>query len=77
MGIDKAPALLSIAGRYDFKTDNIISFGDSHNDISMLEVSGIGVAMANADDDVKAVADIVTLSNNNDGVAHIIEQLCL
>jgi hydroxymethylpyrimidine pyrophosphatase-like HAD family hydrolase len=43
----------------------------------MLEVSGIGVAMANADDDVKAVADIVTLSNNNDGVAHIIEQMCL
>lgn len=77
MSIDKAPALLSIASRYDFKTDNIISFGDSHNDISMLEVSGIGVAMANADDDVKAVADIVTLSNNNDGVAHIIEQLCL
>ena len=77
LGIDKAPALLSIAGRYDFKTENIISFGDSHNDISMLEVSGIGVAMANADDDVKAVADIVTLSNNNDGIAHIIEQLCL
>lgn len=77
LGIDKGPALESIASRYDFLTDNIVSFGDSYNDVSMLRTSGIGVAMANADEEVKAAADMITLSNNNDGVAHVIEKLCM
>ena len=77
LGIDKGPALESIASRYGFLTDNIVSFGDSYNDVSMLRTSGIGVAMANADEEVKAAADMITLSNNDDGVAHVIEKLCM
>jgi len=52
----------------------MIAFGDGYNDISMLEYAGLGVAMENAPDDVKAVCGHVTLSNNNDGVAVVIEK---
>ncbi|HIU13691.1 MAG TPA: HAD hydrolase family protein, partial [Candidatus Fimiplasma intestinipullorum] len=47
----------------------MIAFGDGHNDASMVKYAGIGVAMANAVDDLKAIADEVTLSNEEDGIA--------
>ena len=46
-----------------------IAFGDSENDIEMLRAAGLGVAMGNADEAVKAAADRVTLSNNENGIA--------
>jgi hydroxymethylpyrimidine pyrophosphatase-like HAD family hydrolase len=51
-----------------------MAFGDGQNDISMIETAGIGVAMDNATDEVKAVADSITLSNNDDGVAVFLEE---
>ena len=51
-------------------------FGDEHNDLSMLKLAGIGVAMANAAPEVRAEADYVTLSNEEDGVAAAIEKFC-
>ena len=51
----------------------MIAFGDAQNDQSMIEWSGIGVAMGNAVDEVKEVADYVTLSNNDDGIAAALE----
>ena len=53
------------------------AFGDSENDISMLQAAGCGVAMGNAEDAVKAVADKVTLSNNSDGIAHALRELIM
>ena len=53
----------------------VISFGDAANDIPMLEVAGMGVAMGNASGEVKAAADMVTLSNNEDGIAAALEIL--
>ena len=53
----------------------VISFGDAANDIPMLEVAGMGVAMGNASGEVKAAADMVTLTNNEDGIAAALEKL--
>ena len=53
-----------------YQKDEMIAFGDGHNDASMVKYAGIGVAMANAVDDLKAIADEVTLSNEEDGIAH-------
>ena len=53
---------------------DVISFGDNYNDIKMLEHSGLGVAVGNARNEVKAIADHTTLKNTEDGVAHFIKQ---
>lgn len=52
----------------------VIAFGDAENDIPMLQTAGVGVAMGNAADAVKAAADHVTLSNNDDGIAFALEK---
>ena len=52
-----------------------VAFGDSENDVEMLQAAGIGVAMANAEESVRAAADRVTLSNNENGVAAALEQI--
>ena len=59
---------------YDFEKDDIIAFGDSFNDIDMLEYAGFGVAMGNAPDPVKASADAVTDDNDHDGLAKAINK---
>jgi hydroxymethylpyrimidine pyrophosphatase-like HAD family hydrolase len=48
--------------------EEIIAFGDGHNDAEMLRFAGIGVAMGNAEDDTKAVADFVTADIDDDGI---------
>jgi hydroxymethylpyrimidine pyrophosphatase-like HAD family hydrolase len=49
--------------------EELMAFGDSFNDIGMLRYAGIGVAMSNAEEEVKAFADYITSSNNDDGIA--------
>ncbi|WP_213087332.1 Cof-type HAD-IIB family hydrolase [Niallia circulans] len=68
-GIDKAKALDTVLIPRGYKKEEMIAFGDGHNDATMVEYAGIGVAMANAVDDLKAVADEVTRSNEEDGIA--------
>ena len=57
------------------KKENLLAFGDGYNDISMLRYAGLGVAMANASEEVKKAANRITLSNDEDGVARILEEL--
>ena len=52
-----------------------MAFGDGFNDLSMIQFAGQGVAMANAVEEVKSIADFVTTSNEEDGIAHALEQL--
>jgi len=53
----------------------VIAIGDNHNDISMIQAAGLGVAMANAEDAVKAIADQVTKEGNNgQGILDILQQ---
>lgn len=56
---------------------NVIAFGDNFNDISMLEMAGLGVAMENSADDIKARADLVTTTNEETGIANTIRQYVL
>ncbi|MFJ6571558.1 HAD family hydrolase [Streptomyces sp. NPDC091292] len=74
-GITKATALALAAERLGTSPEATIAFGDMPNDIPMFLWAGHGVAMANAHDDLKAVADDVTLSNEQDGVAAYLERL--
>jgi len=59
------------------RPDQVIAIGDGPNDIDMLSFAGLGVAVANARPEVKAAADLVTASNEDDGVAEIIERYIL
>jgi hydroxymethylpyrimidine pyrophosphatase-like HAD family hydrolase len=54
-----------------------MAIGDYDNDIEMIAYAGLGVAMGNAVPEVKKAADVITLDNQNDGVAHAIEKYCL
>lgn len=69
MGIDKAKALDAVLKPLGYIQDEMIAFGDGQNDASMVNYAGIGVAMANAVDELKAIAQDVTLSNDEDGIA--------
>jgi Cof subfamily protein (haloacid dehalogenase superfamily) len=55
--------------------DNVVAFGDNYNDIEMLKAVGLGVAVANANEEVLNVADKVTDTNKNDGVAKVLKNL--
>ncbi len=76
-GVDKGLALKRVAEHYGVDMSEVMAFGDSFNDIGMLKAAGLGVAMGNARPPVKLAADIVADTNNNDGVAQIIEKYCL
>ena len=67
-------AVKAVADFYNFRTDNLVVFGDDVNDLEMVKNCGVGVAVANAINEVKAVADYICDSNNNDGVAKWLEE---
>ena len=73
--INKGQGILDICRALGITKEEVIAFGDSHNDIPMLKTAGMGVAMGNAHPDVKAAADYITLSNNEDGIAAALDTL--
>lgn len=74
--IDKAKALHAVFPQMSIDATNMIAFGDGGNDQTMVEYAGMGIAMGNAVDDLKRVADHVTLSNDEDGIISALEK-CL
>lgn len=70
----KAIAMERLGQYYGIKQSEMIAVGDGFNDLSMIEYAGLGVAMANSPDEVKERADYITLSNEEDGVAHVIHE---
>ena len=74
-GIHKAKALAQLLERLHLPKDSLIAFGDGYNDQSMLEFAGLGVAMENAADPVKAAADTVTKNNDSNGVVYALCRL--
>ena len=76
-GVNKWNAVKAVAEVYGIKPEEIMCIGDSNNDLSMIENAGIGVAVANAKPAVRAAAKLVTVSNDEDGVAQVIEQVLL
>ena len=75
--IDKGTGLKTLAKHINCNLKDVIAFGDALNDICMLNIAGTGVAMGNAEDSVKAAADIIAPPNTEDGVAKIINDLLL
>lgn len=75
--VSKAVAMEKLGEYYGISREEMIAVGDQTNDLPMIEYAGLGVAMANAVDKVKAVADYITASNNEDGVAQLIEKFIL
>ena len=73
-GVTKALGVSTLATMHGIDQSEVIAFGDMPNDIEMLAWAGIGVAMGNARDSVKDVADFVTGTNNEGGIAQVLER---
>ena len=76
-GVTKAFALERLAQKLNIKVEEIMALGDANNDLEMLKFAGLGIAMGNASDYVKSLADNVTDSNDENGVAKAIEKYLL
>ncbi len=70
----KAKAMQLLMDKYGLQKEEVIAIGDNYNDAGMIQAAGMGVAMGNAPADIKAVADYVTDTNMNDGVAKALEK---
>jgi hypothetical protein len=68
MGADKGEGLLAMAKYFGLNPDHTMAFGDGGNDSTMIRKAGIGVAMGNAIDELKAEADYITTTVDNDGI---------
>lgn len=77
LGATKGNGILRLASLLGLNPEETMGIGDGENDITMMQKAGIGVAMGNAEESVKQVADYITLTNEEDGVADAIEQLVL
>ncbi|MCI8466051.1 MAG: HAD family phosphatase [Lachnospiraceae bacterium] len=73
----KGKGILALASYLGVSMGQVMAFGDGENDISMLQAAGMGVAMGNAPEEVKAAANLVTLDNDEEGVAYSIEKYVL
>jgi hypothetical protein len=73
-GMNKAVGLHKIAKYFDIPPERIIAFGDEDNDLEMIDYAGIGVAMGNAIDELKSIANHVTDTNEKDGVGQFLEE---
>lgn len=76
-GIDKAASLKILLSDIGLSTDEMIACGDGFNDIPMIKLAGMGVAMANAQPEVREHADFITLSNDEDGIAQVVKKYLL
>ena len=75
--LNKARAIELMLDHLGCSREELIACGDGFNDVCMIEYAGLGVAMANACEPVKAVADFVTKTNDEDGVAYVVEKFML
>ena len=74
-GASKASALQALSQTLGYSRDHVMALGDANNDLEMLRFAGYSVAMGNGNAAVKEIADFITLTNDEDGVAHAIHKL--
>ncbi len=72
--VDKAKSLEKLLEQLSISREETVCCGDGFNDISMIEYAGLGVAMANAQAPVRARADYITASNDEDGIVRVVEK---
>lgn len=75
LGCSKASALAALLEKLNLSAENLMACGDSANDMAMIKFAGLGVAMDNAEPQIKEIADFITLDNDNDGVAFVLEKI--
>ncbi|PIC72454.1 Cof-type HAD-IIB family hydrolase [Sporosarcina sp. P17b] len=73
-GLNKAVGIDAVSKWMNIPKDRIIAFGDEDNDLEMIDYAGTGVAMGNAIDQLKSIADEITDTNNEDGISRILEE---
>lgn len=73
----KGASLATVAQRHGVSREEVMAIGDNHNDLTMLRYAGLGVVMANAEDELKEMGFELTSSNEEDGVAEAIERRIL
>lgn len=73
----KGQTLLELAHKLNISKDEIMAIGDSGNDLNMLMMSGVSIAMGNASEEIQSVADFVTKDCENSGVAYAIKNFCI
>ena len=76
-GVSKGRAAEILANYYGINSEQVMCIGDNENDLSMIKYAGIGIAMGNGEKCVKDIAEYITDTNNNDGVAKAIEKFVL
>lgn len=76
-GVTKGQALLNLAETLGYCREQVMACGDSDNDLAMIKAAGLGVAMGNAEPEVRAAADVIVADNNHDGVAEAIHRFIL
>ncbi|WP_019615627.1 Cof-type HAD-IIB family hydrolase [Psychromonas ossibalaenae] len=74
---NKGMGMAALTAHLGLTAEQIICVGDAANDLEMIKYAGLGVAMENGSDEVKANADYITASNDQDGVAHVFEKYVL
>ena len=74
-GMTKIDAIKYLLDELNINPNELIAIGDGENDIDMIKFAGCGIAMGNATDEVKCIANIITDSNENDGVGKILNEL--
>lgn len=74
---NKGAGINLLSQKLGIKQDEIICVGDAGNDKHMIEYAGLGVAMGNATEEIKEIANYVTLTNDENGVAHVIDKFIL
>ena len=75
--VSKGNGLKYLCNRLNISAKDVIAIGDNENDISMIEYAGLGVAMGNGVEKAKSISDLITSTNDEDGVAKIIEKYIL
>lgn len=70
----KAPAIKYLLEKLDLVRNELIAVGDSHSDVALIQLAGLGAVVADAPEPVKACADYITLAADNDGVAHLLHK---
>jgi hydroxymethylpyrimidine pyrophosphatase-like HAD family hydrolase len=76
-GVNKAAATLELSQMIGVDAGSMVAAGDSYNDMPLLQVCGLGIAMGNAPDELKAIADYVAPPVEEDGLAVAIEQFIM
>lgn len=77
VGVEKSATLKRLLDTLGISLAETIACGDGYNDVDMIRAAGLGVAMSNAAREAQDVADYITWSNNEDGIAHVVEKFIL